>query len=100
MAIKDLEKYERPLSKLKSNIQDMTSKYEQIASKIYSELMVSELSENIGLLYGTSGVALFLVYYDRLINNKKLSIKELLIYLNILLNKLILEICIILFAME
>jgi lantibiotic modifying enzyme len=41
--------------------------YIPILDKIYKELMVSELSDNIGLHAGTSGIALFLSYYDHII---------------------------------
>lgn len=44
--------------------------YIQIIENIHKELLVSDLSENIGLLDGTSGIALFLVYYDRIIHQK------------------------------
>ncbi|MDR2585329.1 MAG: lanthionine synthetase C family protein [Prevotellaceae bacterium] len=45
-------------------------KYMQIIENIHKELMVSELSDNIGLHAGTSGIALFLAYYDRIIHQK------------------------------
>ena len=44
------------------------SKLIQVIENIRKELMSSELSENIGLHAGTSGVALFLAYYDRIIH--------------------------------
>ena len=47
-----------------------SSKYIQVIENIHKELMTSELSENIGLHAGTSGVALFLAYYDRIILQK------------------------------
>ena len=46
-------------------------KYIQVIENIHKELMASELSDNIGLHAGTSGVALFLAYYDRIIRKKK-----------------------------
>ena len=48
-----------------------TSKYIQVIENIRKELMVSELSGNIGLHAGTSGIALFLAYYDRIIRKSK-----------------------------
>jgi len=42
----------------------------QIIENIHKELMASELSDNIGLHAGTSGIALFLSYYDRIIFGK------------------------------
>jgi lantibiotic modifying enzyme len=42
----------------------------KIIENIHKELLASELSGDIGLLSGTSGVALFLVYYDRIIRWK------------------------------
>lgn len=47
-----------------------SSKYIHIIENIHKELMVSELSDNIGLHAGTSGIALFLSYYDRIILGK------------------------------
>ena len=44
-----------------------TSKYLQVIENIREELMASKLSDNIGLHAGTSGIALFLAYYDRII---------------------------------
>jgi len=46
------------------------AKYIQVIENIHKELMTSELSENIGLHAGTSGVALFLAYYDRIMLGK------------------------------
>lgn len=46
------------------------SNYVQITESIYKELMSSELSNNIGLHAGTSGVALFIAYYDKIVNLK------------------------------
>lgn len=47
-------------------------KYKQleIVDKIYMELMSCRLSGNIGLHSGTSGIALFLSYYDYIILNR------------------------------
>jgi lantibiotic modifying enzyme len=45
-------------------------KYIQVIENIHQELMISELSANIGLHAGTSGLALFLAYYDRIILRK------------------------------
>jgi len=45
-------------------------KYIEIIENINRELRTSELSENIGLHSGTSGIALFLAYYDRIIHEK------------------------------
>ena len=45
-----------------------SSTYRQVIENIHKELMTSELSEDIGLHAGTSGVALFLAYYDRVIH--------------------------------
>jgi lantibiotic modifying enzyme len=42
----------------------------QVIENIHKELMTSELSKNIGLHAGTSGVALFLAYYDRIMHRK------------------------------
>ena len=42
----------------------------QVINNIHMELMTSELSNNIGLHGGTSGVALFIAYYDRIIHKK------------------------------
>jgi lantibiotic modifying enzyme len=42
----------------------------QVIENIHKELMTSELLKNIGLHAGTSGVALFLVYYDRIMHRK------------------------------
>ncbi len=42
----------------------------QVIENIYQELMISEFSRNIGLHGGTSGIALFLAYYDRIIHKK------------------------------
>jgi len=47
-----------------------TLKYLQVIENIHKELMTSELSENIGLHGGTSGIALFIAYYDRIIRGK------------------------------
>ena len=47
-----------------------TSKYKQVIEDINRELRTSELSGNIGLHAGTSGIALFLAYYDRIIQQK------------------------------
>jgi len=47
-----------------------SSKYIQIIENIHKELMKCELSENIGLHCGTSGIALFLAYFDRIIRQK------------------------------
>ena len=46
------------------------SEYIQVVKNIHKELMTSELSDNIGLHAGTSGIALFLAYYDRIIQGK------------------------------
>lgn len=48
------------------------TKYKQleIVDKIYMELMSCRLSGNIGLHSGTSGIALFLSYYDYIILNR------------------------------
>ena len=46
------------------------SKYIHIIENINKELMTCELSGNIGLHAGTSGIALFLAYYDRIILKK------------------------------
>lgn len=46
------------------------SVYIPILNNIYKELMTSELSENIGLHAGTSGIALFITYYDHIIHGK------------------------------
>jgi len=43
------------------------TKYLQVVDNIYKILMTSELSGNVGLLAGTSGIALFIAYYDRII---------------------------------
>jgi len=48
-----------------------SSKYIQVIEDINSVLRTSELSGNIGLHIGTSGIALFLAYYDRIIQQKK-----------------------------
>ena len=45
------------------------SKYLQVIKNIHEELMICELSDNIGLHGGTSGIALFLAYYNRIIHN-------------------------------
>lgn len=42
----------------------------QIIEHIYEELMKSDLSDDIGLLSGTSGIALFIAYYDSIINKQ------------------------------
>lgn len=42
----------------------------QIIENIHKELMTVEFSENIGLHAGTSGIALFLAYYDRILHGK------------------------------
>lgn len=47
-----------------------TLKYIQVINDINQVLRASELSENIGLHSGTSGIALFLAYYDRIICQK------------------------------
>ncbi len=47
-----------------------SSKYIQVIENIHKELMISELSDNIGLHAGISGIALFLAYYDRIILEK------------------------------
>ena len=47
-----------------------SSKYIQVIENIHQELMKSELSNNIGLHGGTSGIALFLAYYDRIVHKK------------------------------
>lgn len=47
-----------------------TSKYIQTIENIHKELMKCDFSENIGLHAGTSGIALFLLYYDRIILKK------------------------------
>ena len=47
-----------------------SSLYLQVIENIHDEFMVSEFSDNIGLHAGTSGVALFLAYYDRIILQK------------------------------
>ena len=46
------------------------SRYIQVIKNINEELRVCELSENIGLHAGTSGIALFLAYYDHIIQKK------------------------------
>jgi len=43
----------------------------QVINNIYKEFLPYEFSENIGLHGGTSGVALFLTYYDYIIHCKK-----------------------------
>ena len=43
----------------------------QIVENIHKELMVCDLPDDIGLHTGTSGIALFLSYYDRIITTKK-----------------------------
>ena len=47
-----------------------SSEYMQIIENIHKELMTCELSENIGLHSGTSGIALFFAYYSRVILKK------------------------------
>lgn len=47
-----------------------TLKYIQVINDINQVLRTSELSGNIGLHSGTSGIALFLAYYDRIICQK------------------------------
>jgi len=47
-----------------------SSKYLQIIENIHKELMTCELSGNIGLHGGTSGIALFIAYYYRIIQKK------------------------------
>lgn len=47
-----------------------SSKYLQIIENIHDVLVTSELSNNIGLHGGTSGIALFLAYYDRIIRKE------------------------------
>jgi len=42
-----------------------------IVNNIYKELTTCSLSNNIGLHIGTSGIALFLAYYDNIILQKK-----------------------------
>jgi len=49
----------------------LSSNYKQIIENIHKELMSCNLSGNIGLYSGTSGIALFLVYYDNIICKKK-----------------------------
>lgn len=49
----------------------MKNKLLTIASDIHTELLSHELSGNIGLHGGTSGIALFLSYYDKYILNSK-----------------------------
>jgi lantibiotic modifying enzyme len=49
---------------------DSSKYYMQVIENIHKELMTSELSNNIGLHAGTSGIALFLTYYDRIIYKK------------------------------
>jgi len=59
-----------------------SSKYIQIIENIHQELMICEFSDNIGLHSGTSGIALFIAYYDRVIrqnnevNQKVIDILE------------------------
>lgn len=48
----------------------MKSKCLEIVDNIYKELMTCNLSEKIGLHVGTSGIALFLAYYDNIILQK------------------------------
>ena len=47
-----------------------SSKYIKVIEDINQALRTSELSTNIGLHVGTSGIALFLAYYDRIIHRK------------------------------
>ena len=47
-----------------------SEKYIRIIEDINRELRTSELSDNIGLHAGASGIALFIAYYDRIINRK------------------------------
>jgi len=47
-----------------------SEKYIQVIEDINRELRTSELSDNIGLHAGTSGIALFIAYYDRIINHQ------------------------------
>jgi len=49
----------------------MNSMVKQIIENIHNELISSELSNNIGLHGGTSGIALFLAYYERIIHNSQ-----------------------------
>lgn len=49
----------------------MKSKELKLVNTIYNELISYDLSGNIGLHGGTSGVALFLTYYDHLILGKQ-----------------------------
>ena len=56
----------------------MINKLLPIVKNIHTELLSYELSGNIGLHGGTSGVALFLSYYDKIIlNSRNLSSKVL-----------------------
>lgn len=48
----------------------MKYKESGIVDSIYKELMSCNLSGNIGLHGGTSGIALFLSYYDNIILQK------------------------------
>lgn len=47
-----------------------SSKYIQIIESIHKELMSTELTDNIGLHSGTSGIALFNAYYNLIIHQK------------------------------
>ena len=46
------------------------SKEIEVIENIHRELMKCELSDDIGLHAGTSGIALFLTYYNRIIHGK------------------------------
>ena len=48
-----------------------SSIYIPVIENIYKELIKSELPENIGLHAGTSGIALFIAYYDRVIHRER-----------------------------
>ena len=48
-----------------------SSKYIQVIEDIHTELMKCPLSDNIGLHSGTSGIALFFAYYDRIIHKRE-----------------------------
>jgi len=43
----------------------------QIIEKIYKELSTTRLTNNIGLHAGSSGIALFIAYYDRIVNREE-----------------------------
>lgn len=53
-----------------------SSKYIQIIENIHKELISIELSDNIGLHSGTSGLALFIAYYNRIIHKKNIIDKD------------------------